>query len=366
MATHKLIGAPISYYTGKVRAYLRFKQIPHEEILSSGEVYQNTIMPRVGFPVIPVFITDEDQTLQDSTDIIDYLETKYPNQPVYPSTPLQKFVALLMEVYGDEWLLLPAMHYRWNLPENREYAIRKFGETSAPEATPDEQLKIGQDRSDRFAGSLPILGVTEETKAAIETSYLQLLSDFEAHLKHHPFLLGTRPSIGDYGLIGPLYAHLYLDPASGRIMEQHAPGVVDWVKRMHDPKTHEGEFLPDDQIPETLLPLLARMFTEHVPVLLSTIRHIKKWSDENPGETKVPRNIGSHSFVVEGVEGVRAILPANQWMWQRPYDLYHSVDDNSRNKINNYLSSFPGAVEAMNSTISSRLARDNFRFRLEA
>jgi len=58
----------------------------------------------------------------------------------------------------------------------------------------------------------------------------------------------------------PLYAHLYLDldPALGRLMREKAPAVVRWIKRMNDEKSaiQEGEFLDDDQIPDTLFPIL--------------------------------------------------------------------------------------------------------------
>lgn len=366
MSSHQLIGSPISLYTGKVRAYLNFKRIPYQEILSSTDVYQKVIMPRVGVPIIPVFITRDDETLQDSTDIIDYLETQYPAPAIYPSSPLQKFIALLLEVYGDEWLVIPAMHYRWNLPTNREYAIRQFGATAAPEVSAEEQYQVGLDRSGRFAGMLPNLGITDKSKDAVETSYLQFLADFETHLQHHPFLLGSRPSIGDYGLIGPLYAHLYLDPASGEIMEAHAPRVADWVRRMHNPQVHDGEFLPDNQVPDTVLPLLGRMFSEHLPVLMSTVRHVAGWAKENPGERKIRRNIGSHDFTVEGITESRGIFPANQWMWQRPYDFYHSLDADARDKVQAFLASFPNAIAALDTPIETRIVRENFRFMLEA
>ncbi len=364
MTGHKLLGSPVSYYTGKARAYLRYKQIPFEEILSSGKVFEEVILPRVGYAIIPVVVTEDDKILQDTTDIIDYFEGLYPEPSIYPETPLQRLVALLMEVYGDEWLVIPAMHYRWNIPENKENAIRKFGETSAPDASPDEQLKIGMDRSTRFAGAVPRLGITENNKAAVEASYMQFLTDFQEHLKHHPFLLGSRPSIGDYGLIGPLYAHLYLDPASGRIMKSYAPLVAEWVERVHNPSEHDGVFLPDDKIPETLLPLLARMFREHVPVLQSTVKHVRQWAEQNPGDKKIPRAIGMHSFTVEGCEDQRAVFPANQWMWQRPVNFYQKQGTEVKAEIAKMLSSLPGAVEALEEPISIRITRENYRFRL--
>lgn len=365
MSVHQLIGAPVSYYTGKVRAYLNFKQIPYEETLSSDTAYKDIILPRVGFPIIPVVVTDEGETLQDSTDIIDAFEDRYPEPSIYPRTPLQRLVALLLEVYGDEWLVIPAMHYRWNLPENRENAVRRFGATAAPDADPQEQLEIGQSRATRFAGMVPNLGITETNQGAIEASYLQLLSDFDAHLAEHPFLLGSRPSIGDYGLIGPLYAHQYLDPASGRIMEAHAPRVADWVRRTHDPERHDGEFLDGDAVPETLLPLLGRMAREHIPVLMSTARHVADWAAEHPGERKIPRAIGTHPFTMEGVTEHRAIFPANLWMWQRAHDFYNGLDDESRDRARTLLASFPELIEALETPIPQRIVRENFRFMLE-
>ena len=40
-----------------------------------------------------------------------------------------------------------------------------------------------------------------------------------------PFLLGHRPSIGDFGLLAPIYAHLYRDPVPGFILRTR------WVYR---------------------------------------------------------------------------------------------------------------------------------------
>lgn len=362
MATHQLIGSPISYYTGKARAYFNFKKISYREILSSTEVYKNTILPGVGFPIIPVVITDQDVTLQDTTDIIDFFEQLYPEPSIYPSTPLQKLVALLFEVYGDEWLVIPAMHYRWNYPENIEYAKQAFGATAAPQVSKEEQYQIGSERSEKFAGMVPYLGVTEKNREAIEKSYLLFLSDFANHLQTMPFLLGDRPSIGDYGLIGPLYAHLFLDPASGDIMKKQAPDVVDWVHRVHTPTDHTGNFLTNDTVPETLKPLLKRMSDEQIPVLMSTARHVAEWVDTNPGNQQIPRSIGFHRFTVEGIAAEKSISPAHLWMWQRPLDFYQSLSPNDKQRADDFLQFAPEMIKALNTPLPVRIKRDQFRF----
>ena len=58
-------------------------------------------MPRTGVRFIPIVITDDDQAIQDTTDIIDHFEARYPEPTIYPSTPLQRLVALLLEVLTD-------------------------------------------------------------------------------------------------------------------------------------------------------------------------------------------------------------------------------------------------------------------------
>lgn len=364
MALHQLIGTQVSLYTGKVRAYLRFKQIPFQEVLSTGQVYRDVIIPRTGVRFIPVLITDDDVAVQDTTDIIDALEARYPAPAVYPETPLQRLVALLLEVYGDEWLVIPAMHYRWSFEENRQFAIGEFGRTSAPDLPPEQQRELGERLAGPFAGALPRLGITDATKQAIERSYEAFLDEFERHLADHPYLLGTRPSIGDYGLVGPLYAHLWRDPYSRELMQARAPRVAQWVQRMQWPEGPAGEFLPDDRVPQTLLPLLARMFREQVPVLQSTLRHLAEWAREHPEAGEVPRGIGRHRFHIEGASDERAVTPYPLWMWQRPHDHLRAMGPEDRARARAFLGAIPNAYDALDAEVSPRVERIDNRLHI--
>jgi glutathione S-transferase len=320
---HQLLGAEVSYYTAKVRAYLRYKAIPFEEVPATREVYRDIIVPRTGVRFIPVLITDDDLAVQDSADIIELLERRYPNAPITPPSPLQKLVALLFQLYGDEWLLLPAMHYRWNWPENRAFAIEEFGRLSVPSATAEEQRALGEKLSGPFAGALPFLGVHPATVDAIETSYAEFLAELDRHLAQEKFLLGTRPCIGDLSLFGPLYAHLYRDPASGRLMRELAPRVVEWVERLQSPVPLAGDFLPDGSVPPTLEPLLTRLFSEFGPVLSSTIEKLTTSTFEP--NSPLPRSIGTHEFRLADATATRAIFPFNVWRWQPAHDQYQAL-----------------------------------------
>lgn len=339
--SYRLYGADISYYTGKVRAYLRWKALPFDEVHADANVYRQEILPRVGFPVIPVVVTPDDVTLQDTTCIIEALEARHPEPSVSPSTPRQRLASLLLELYGDEWLLIPAMHYRWH--HNRDFAIRAFGELNAPHASPDEQLAIGNKRAGPFAQSAVMLGGAPSMHAAIETSYEALLGELNEHFGRYPYLLGTRPCEGDFGLIGPLYAHLYRDPASGELMRRLAPDVVGWVERMQNPPVPgSGDFLSGDEIPDTLIPVLRRMMREQLPDLQNTVHSLEQWMAQHPGEQDVPRSVGMQPFELEGSRGTRIAKPYSLWMLQRVRDAWREMDRTGHASLSPFLEQIDG------------------------
>ncbi|QTD55359.1 glutathione S-transferase family protein [Parasphingorhabdus cellanae] len=359
---HKLYAAPLSLYSGKARAYLDWKDVDYEEVLSSGEVYKDIIVPKVGRPVIPVIDTDDGHTIQDTTCIIDHFEAVVPGPSVYPDTPKQRLVALLLETFGDEWLVIPAMHYRWNY--NEEWVYGEFGATAAPDATSEEQLALGRERGANFKGFCPILGINPHTIPAIEASYEALLADLDVHFAAHDYLLGSRPSIGDYGLIGPLYAHLYRDPASGEIMKRLAPRVATWVERMVNVKTPlSGEFLPDDEVPESLFPVLNRMMREQMPFLQTTAHMLDAWAKDNEG-AEIPRALGMADFTVEGVTAQRIAPPFSLWMLRRALDYYAGLAEAHKSAVDSMLSSVDGADGFQQFQHGRRLVFEKFKLAL--
>jgi len=282
---YTLYGAEFSLYSGKARSYLRKKGIPFNEVTSTLSVYKSFIIPRTGVRYIPVVQTPDDQVFQDTTVIIDELESRFNDHRVYPKTPKQKQVALLLELYGDEWLLIPAMHYRWFYKkENARFIYGEFGRMIMPKAPAFIQRFLGKKIGDKFKGAVPRLGVSDTNYKAIETSYEAFLKDLDTHFNQHDFLLGSKPCVADFGFIAPLYAHLYRDPKPGELMRQKAPNVVKWVERMIDEKPYlqHGEWLANDEIPKTLEPILKRMASEQMPVLLDTDEKLTVWHKENP------------------------------------------------------------------------------------
>ena len=348
---YKLYGAAISLYTGKARAYLRYRNVPYVEEPGDPEIFE-----RVGFRMIPVLHTPDDELIQDTTVIIDHLEATFAGPSVYPDGPVQRLIALLFEVYGDEWLVIPAMHYRWAY--NLDFILEEFGKMRLPDASPEAQRELGAEISAPFRGSLPFLGITDDTIAGIESAYETLLRQLNEHFADHQFLLGSRPSIGDYGLMGPLYAHNYRDPWSGDQMRRIAPNVARWVGSMNTPAPNSGRFLANDEVPRTLLPLLEVMFAESMPALFATLDANAAWIDANPDAEELPRAVGEHEFTIGGMRGTRMIRAYSQWMLQRPLNHYQSLTGKHRERADRLLDSV-GGTRWMQSVIRRPVTRRN-------
>ena len=355
--TYRHYSTQVSLYSGKTRAYLRYKDVPFEDVTATIPIYRKVIVPNIGRPIIPVLETPEGELLQDTTVIIDALEERFPEPSIYPDTPLQRLVALLIEVYADEWLVMPAMHYRWHFKrDNLLFILREFGATGMPWLPRALQPIAGIPPALAFGGGYKkYFGITKKMHQPIERSLEALFVDLDRHFQEHNFLLGTRPSIGDFGLVAPMYAHLYRDPYPGRLMKRIAPHLARWVERMQHPAPKFGEFLPDDGVPETLLPVLQRMFDEQVPVLIDTIRHLDRWAAAHPDRKRVSRVIGKHRYRLGGVEEERMVTPFSLWMWQRPLFYYRSLDDAGRAAVDPLIEQL-GGLEAMQTVGETTLA----------
>jgi glutathione S-transferase len=355
---YTLYGAPMSLYTGKARAYLIFKNLPYTEVFSSLKVYKTIIVPKTGVRFVPVLATPGNEYLQDTAQIIDTLEQLHPERSVTPSTSKQKLVSYLFETWADEWLVIPAMHYRWN-KANFPFVYEEFGKVVAPNMPKFIRAFIGKKIGAKFKGFVPMLGITDNSIPMVEDWYENhVLPLLDKHFAKHDYLLGSKPCLGDFGLMGPLYAHLYRDPVPGILMKKIAPNVAKWVERMNQPQAIEADFLPDDHIPDTLLALLTRMFKEQWPVLHNTVRRVESWIDQNPQNVNIPRTIGDHDFTIGNMTEKRAIGTFHQWKVQRIIDCYHQLDEQQKLSVDTFLQSV-GGLDSMGLVIKKRLSRVN-------
>jgi glutathione S-transferase len=325
---YRFYASEISYFSGKVRPALRQKGIFFVEHLPTPAAYRDVIRPRTGLGFIPIVVTPEDETWQDTSEILDALERRHPEPALYPATPVQRVVAYLLELYADEFLVMPAMHYRWSFPESERKARADFAAATGGPAGASEF-------ADRMSGSIAALGVRPASHAAIEAHTAELLDALSAHFAEHAALLGARMSLADCALLGPFYAHLYLDAVPGRLLRERAPRVCHWIERMNHPDpTAPGDFLADDALANTLRPVLELVGRDAVPLLLDTVRDFERWADARPPELEEPpRAVGFHETGFRDVRFQRYTSPYTLWMLQRTLDAYRVLSDAERARV---------------------------------
>lgn len=318
--TQRLYGVPHSLYTGIARCYLRTQGIAYTEVPNSDADFSNRILPAIQRSIIPVLETPQGVIVQDSLDIIDHFEQQGVPYSAYPDGLLQRVLSVIIAYYGTQAMLPHAMHYRWTYRDQQEVFLRDQFAAGAGEAMADKIMS-------RMNAYLPQLGVDEHTIPEIESSYLQLLDTLNAHFSEHPYLFGGRPSLADYGLIGPMFAHLGRDPVPGSIMKTRAPKVFRWVERMTAPGLDTPEFpgygdayVADDAIPATLEPLLRQIADESFPMLTDKLAFMDALVQKHQPEDGHPVSPKPHQRYVGVMESSFRGVPVKAGV--QPYLLY--------------------------------------------
>jgi len=330
-------GGALSLFSGKVRSYLIKKGISYREFYASHPDFKERLRPLVRLGVTPLLETPQGEVLQDSTAIIEVLEQRLTTRPMLPATPVQRTVARLFDAYGTEHLMLAAMHFRWSEPylsEQRQFLNAEFGRVAHLGTDRETRLAAGAQMISYFSGMAARLGITPETAPAIEAEYFDLLDLLDIHFQHVPYVLGGHPSIADFGMMAPLYAHLGRDPAPARMMALRAPNVARWVERMNLAVLEDGEFpdcapaFPeDDALPPTLEPILRLMFRDWTPELQANARCYNDWVAANPrmpagqivdldGKRRVHPALGLIEYPLRGVTLRRACAPQSVWHFE--------------------------------------------------
>ena len=333
MAQAILYGIPISLYTGRARSYLIKAGIDYKEVSPIETRYRTEIVPAAGGRAgMPTLETESGEVIRDGAAIIDHYEALSGNQ-FSPKTPKQQILSRLFDVIGAEGMLRPAMHYRWNFPEEN-LALLKFHFQSAIPRGAGRAEKADK-ATNRMRAAGVGFGVVPETFSLVEDLYGEWLMRLNAHFAAYPYLFGGKPSIGDFGMIAPLYGHLGRDPKPLALMQANGVQLYRWVERMNRPELDIGEFedqsgdyLLDDEIPDTLIALLSQIAIDFVPETAAAAACINNWIAQQdsllPG-TEVARGVGQARFELRGTTVTALAQPYRFYLLQRVQDLFESL-----------------------------------------
>lgn len=321
-APYILHAADVSYFSGKVRPAFAHKSLWMREVLPDIAM----IKRRTGVHYFPAVETPDGDLWQDTSDILDRLEAAHPAPPLYPASPVQRVVAYLIELYGDEMGILPAMHYRWSFEESVRKVCVDF-------STPTGEEGGGNKFANRMKGALPLLGITPETVPAIEAHTRELLDRLGEHFRRHRFLLGDAMSLADCALMGPLYGHLYRDAVPQRLMYETAFHVCSWIERTNRPPREQTGWLEDDALADTLVPVLRTMADAAAMVVASVEATDAYAADHAKAGELVPQATGFLPVPYRDVTLSSAARAYTLWMVQRPLDAYLALEAPDRARV---------------------------------
>ena len=333
-----LYGMAGSLYTAKVRSYLRKQRVAFEERVAGDPRFEAEAIPAVGRWIIPVVQTPQGQWLQDGADIIDHFEANGLGlgPAALPPDPVLAVLARLLELFGGEGLLRAAMHYRWNFDaDNLAFLEADFIGALAPTLGPEAAHERFLFASKRMRSACMAFGVTPATAPTVEASTDAFMDLLNAHLAHTPYLLGSTPTVADYGLAGPLCGHLARDPHPGLRMKQRAARVWRWTERMNAPDQDAGEYLGasapwlNAAAPSaTLQALLQFIADDYLPEITAHVQFANDWLAKRPelpaGSNGMPkpsdRHIGLARMQWRGHAVDFMVMPYRLYLLQRVQD----------------------------------------------
>ena len=295
---YTLWGGEHSLFTRKLQAMLNYLAVDYEFKLKTGEAGP-AVEARLGTHFIPGLETPEGWFVHDTTPIGLMLNAKYPSRPIVPATPVQRIAAHLLEDWADEWFGRYAISSRWCYPHNIEHVAKGFyanhigkfmdeGLTAEEEAEAAAMILMVRDNFGLRACANR--GCGPDQAEAVRQDFEVLMKHAEAHFSQYRFLLGDRASLGDFTFSGLFKAHIEADPEPRSWIDSAAPDMIDYMNRVFDSQTDDGGYLPDDQLPETLMPFFVHMrdtYHQFLRVSRDALAAGEKWCEIDLGKGPV-------------------------------------------------------------------------------
>lgn len=291
---YKILGAPGSPYSRKLRSVFRYRRIPFTWANRNSKEDVNT--PKVPVNLLPVLVIpgengDYSDAKIDSTPIIRFLEAEQSDRSVIPADPVMAFIDYLIEDYADEWLTKAMFHFRWAHKRNVDFAGSILPRWTLNQLSDEEIEPLSKNISERQIERLRYVGSNETTGEFIEESYQNFIELLSNHLVGRRFVLGDRPGSSDFGIFGQLTQLAQTDPTCRDLTLDVAPRVFAWCDNVEDlsglePK--ESDWIESDQIPGTLSEIFKEIGRTYAPFLLANAEAVaegkEEWESEIDGK----------------------------------------------------------------------------------
>ena len=291
---YKILGAPGSPYSRKLRSLFRYRRIPFTWANRNSKEDVDT--PEVPVNLLPVLVIpgesgDYSEAKIDSTPIIRFLETEQSERSVIPTNPIMTFIDYLIEDYADEWLTKAMFHFRWAHKRNIDFAGKILPRWTLNQLSDEEIEPLSKNISERQIERLRYVGSNETTGDFIEESYQKFIELLSSHLVGRRFVLGDRPGSCDFGIFGQLTQLAQTDPTCRDLTLKVAPRVFAWCDNVEDLsglEPEEGDWMKEDEVPDSLILILKEIGRTYAPFLIANANAVaegkEEWESEIDGK----------------------------------------------------------------------------------
>ncbi len=283
---YRLHGLTLSYFTGKLEAYMRAKGLAYDFVeMDMGDFRR--CARATGVAQMPQLETPTGEWLTDTTAIIARFEARNTGLALKPAEPLDAFFSLLLEDYFDEWLWRPALYYRWRFREDARLMSAQIARSLLRDLPGPFWIKRLSILLRQRRVFLTEDGVTSANGAAVEALFLATIDTLEAILAARPYLFGQRPCEADFGLFGSFFRHFSHDPTPHDLMRRRAPNTLAWVTRLWAATPQAiAAAAPIDGAPADLDPLLQEAGASYLPYLAANARALREGGGRVRAEAK--------------------------------------------------------------------------------
>jgi glutathione S-transferase len=254
---YRIIGGPGSPYSLKLRAVMRYRQIPHTWAL---RVHCADEIAHVHPRLLPTLYDPYAQDyFVDSTPLIARLEDRHDKRSVMPANDADAFIALLIEDMADEWFTKFMFSGRWHEPVDADFYGQYLGWFATAPSANERYHKASQTMRDRQVGRNAVVGVTPDNAPVIDATFRELAEILEDAFATQMFLFGNRPSVADFAIYGQLQPTLHA-PTASTTLRDVSPRAFFWTILLDDLSGYEpGKWLATSAHPSNTIDRLLGM-----------------------------------------------------------------------------------------------------------
>lgn len=233
-----------SPFSLKVRAVLDYKNLAYVRvpILKATNLLKVLRQGKIGkAPALEV----DGRLFVDSTDIAYELEARFPDPSIIPADPRQRALCHALEEWADESLYFVGLYFQWDDLEGRKMIPQVFGSGLYARAMYRFYLhRVRRQTKGQGTARKPVDHVRKDLDRHLDA--------IEHLVRPGPYLLGERPYLCDFAMLGQL-TYLGRTPEGSRRLSAR-PAIQHYVQRLkaHRSSSVDGAAgIPDRRDPET-------------------------------------------------------------------------------------------------------------------